>query len=160
MRVKIITYAKTKNKKVARKYVDLTPVNDFVYFNVEEQNEVDSANDVVAVYLKTRDIYHYFTIFDRKSLDTPEIVAVLSGIAVNFPEKIQQALIRGNELTNVAIEVCGELGIDTAPLYAYQVAYDAKHAEEERLNQEFRPVKRDTLKVIELYLSKENKDQE
>ena len=149
MKVKVITYAK-REKKVARKYVDLTPVNDVIYTSLYSKHDTDPNQDNLMVYIKIEDIYTSLTIYPRRMIHHPEIFGFIMDYAKNFPKKMKELIIQGKYLSAVNLEVCRKLGIDIKPMIAYQKAYEEKRRKVDAVESEFRKAQTKILKSLKL----------
>lgn len=137
MKVKVITYSTTVLNKVVRKYTDLTPINEWVYSSLSTADDRDTEYDELNVFLCTGDTYFYHTSAFRKTIRDATFVAKATDLARNFPERIRAAMMRGEYLTLLHIEVCKELNMDPAPLLAYRElrkrkVEEAREKEEQR----------------------------
>lgn len=120
MKVKVIDYSTTVLNKVVRKYMDLTPINEWVYSSLSTADDRDTEYDEFKIILRTGDTYFYHTSAFRKTIGDATFVAKATDLARNFPDRIREAMIRGEYLTLLQIEVCKELNMDPAPLLAYR----------------------------------------
>ena len=149
MKVKVITYAK-RGKKVARKYVDLTPVNDVIFTSLYSAHENNPNHDNLMVYIKIKHIYTSLTIFPRGMIHHPEIFGFIMDYIQNYTDKIKEIIFLGKCLPALDIEVCRELGIDIKPMIAYQKAYEEKRRKVNAIESEFRKAQTKILKSLKL----------
>ena len=137
MKVKVIAYSTTVLNKVVRKYMDLTPINEWVYYALSDADRNDAEYDELDVILYTGDVYFYLTTAYRKTIREAAFVAQVADLARNFPERIREKMTRGEYLTLLQIEVCKALDMDPAPLLLYREQRNRK-VEEAREKEEHR----------------------
>lgn len=142
MKVKVITYSSSVMNKVVRKYMELTAVNESVYYALLEQHPNNREMDELCLVLRVGDTYFDYQDVHRISLRQPAFIEAATDFAEHFIERVEQLMQRGEFLRLSLIEVCMEQGMDTVPLMAYREQRERRRQQEAQQKEEARELER------------------
>lgn len=136
MKAKVITYSRTKLNKVVRKYMDLTPLNDSVYYALEAPDPNNPDWDELEIILRTGEVFFSMTYARRKAISDRASVARATQLAEHPLEHIEGIMQRGEFLSLLFIEVAKEFDMDPAPLMEYRNACQRRREEQRQIREQ------------------------